>query len=86
MNLALLGAISMACLMTSLFFVRFWRTTRDRFFLFFAIAFAIESVCRMMLGIIKFSSEQEPFFYLIRLCAYLIILFAIIDKNWIKRP
>lgn len=81
MNLMLLGAIAITCFIASLFFVRFWRTTHDRFFLFFAISFAIEGCGRIMLGLSTYTNEQEPLFYLIRLFAFLIILWAIIDKN-----
>lgn len=80
-----LGAIALACYTVSLFFLRFWRTTRDRFFLFFALSFFIDGTGRMMLGVIDYSSEQEPLFYLIRLFAFLLILYAIIDKNWIRK-
>jgi hypothetical protein len=80
MNLMLLGAIAISCFIASLFFLRFWKTTRDRFFLFFAIAFFIEGCSRLMLGLID-SSEQEPIFYFIRLLSFVVILFAIIDKN-----
>jgi len=88
MNLILLGAIAMACFTASLFFVRFWKTTSDRFFLFFAVSFFIEGCSRLMLGLIDYSNEQEPLFYLIRLFAFLIILWAIIDKNLLgkKKP
>jgi hypothetical protein len=85
MNLMLLGAIAITCFIASLFFIRFWRTTHDRFFLFFAISFAIEGFGRIMLGLIAFSSEQEPLFYLIRLLGFAIILWAIIYKNWLKK-
>jgi hypothetical protein len=37
MNAALLGAIAMASLVAALFFLRFWRDTKDRLFLFFSI-------------------------------------------------
>ena len=84
MNTILLGAVAMGCVTISLFFVHFWRTTHDRFFLFFAAAFCIEGGNRLMLGLIDYSSEQEPFFYLLRLVSYLIILYAIIDKNWLR--
>lgn len=85
MNLMLLGAIAMACFTASLFFIRFWRATRDRFFLFLAVAFFIESINRALLGLMTYSNEQEPFFYLIRLLAFLVILYGIIDKNWRAR-
>lgn len=81
MNLMLLGAIAMTCFIASLFFLRFWKTTHDRFFLFFAISFGLEGCGRVMLGLTDYSNEQEPLFYLIRLFAFLIILWAIIDKN-----
>lgn len=81
MNLMFLGAIAMANFTASLFFLRFWRHSRDRFFMFFALAFAIEALIRVMLGVIHYSSEQEPLFYLVRLFSYVLIIVAIIDKN-----
>lgn len=83
-NAMLLGAIATACFIVSLFFLRFWKDTKDRFFLFFAGAFFIQGVERIVLGLNRFSSEQEPLIYLIRLLAFLIILYAIIDKNWLR--
>jgi hypothetical protein len=84
-NDILLGAIAMACLTASLFFLKFWSTTKDRFFLFFALSFFMEGVCRFLLGVIDYSSEQEPLFYLIRLFSFLLILYAIAEKNWIGK-
>jgi hypothetical protein len=81
MNQLLLGAIAMACFTISLFFLRFWRKTRDRFFLFFAASFCIEGLNRAALGLTSIPSEVEPFFYIIRLLAFLLILIAIVDKN-----
>jgi hypothetical protein len=80
----LLGAIAMASLVAGLFFFRFYKSTHDRFFLFFAIAFWIESVNRVMLATIQVS-EDLPVFYLIRLAAFGLILFAIIDKNTFQK-
>ncbi|MGD9765134.1 MAG: DUF5985 family protein [Candidatus Binatia bacterium] len=81
MSQILLGAIGMASLTAALLFVRFWRTTRDRFFLFFAASFFIEGFNRFLLGLYGSPSEDTPLFYLIRLCAFLLIAAAIIDKN-----
>ena len=77
----LIGAIAMACFVASLFFLRFWKDTKDRFFLFFAISFFIEGITRIILGSNFYSSEEEPLFYITRLIAFLVILFAVIDKN-----
>lgn len=84
-NAFLLGAVAMGSLAAALFFLRFWRLTRDRFFLLFSIAFAIDAADRAALASIAFSSEHEPLFYLIRLLVYALILVAIIDKNRANR-
>ena len=33
------GALAMACWVAGLFFLRFWRLSRDRLFVFFVLAF-----------------------------------------------
>lgn len=60
MDLMLLGAISMASLVAGLFFLRFWRDTGDRFFLFFAVAFLVEGVNRAALGLSGDPNEGRP--------------------------
>jgi uncharacterized membrane protein HdeD (DUF308 family) len=81
MNEFLLGANAVAALVVALFFLRFWRSTRDRFFIFFAVAFVIDAVVRVELGLGHWSQEQEPFIYLGRLLSFVIIIAAIVDKN-----
>jgi uncharacterized membrane protein HdeD (DUF308 family) len=81
MNQLLLGAIAMGNLVIGLFFLRFWRKTQDRFFLFFAIAFCLEGLNRALLGLLQNSSEHEPVLYLVRLLSFVLILIAIVDKN-----
>ncbi len=75
----------MADLVASLFFLRFWRQSRDSLFLCFSIAFAIDAAIRLMLGLGHISDEQQPFFYLARLAAFCIIILAIVQKNWPRR-
>jgi hypothetical protein len=77
----LLGAVAMASFVASVFFLRFWRQTRDVFFLFFAIAFGVDSIGRFALGLTEVWKEQEPFYYLMRLLTFFLIIFAIILKN-----
>jgi hypothetical protein len=84
-NSVILGAIAMASLVASLFFLRFWKNTRDRFFLLFAIAFFAEALTRVALGLTTVSQEDEPFFYLGRLFAFGLIIVAIVDKNCAKK-
>jgi hypothetical protein len=85
MDQMLLGAIATAAIVAGLFFFRFWRSTRDRFFLFFALAFWIEALSRIHLGISGHQIEDTPIDYLLRLIAYGLILIAIIDKNRPRR-
>jgi hypothetical protein len=43
MDQVLTGAIAVGWLLAGLFFFRFWRHTRDRFFLWFALSFWLEA-------------------------------------------
>jgi len=81
LNVMLLGAISMACLIAAMFFVRFWQASHDRFFLLFASSFFVEAVNRAALAVSPHPSDGAPVFYGIRLLAFLLILIAIADKN-----
>ena len=71
----------MASFVATLFFLRFWRQTRDSFFLFFAIAFALDGVTRVVLGLTHPTDEAEPLFYLARLVTFGLIIAAIVQKN-----
>lgn len=77
----LVGAIATASLVAALFFLRYWRSTRDRFFLLFALSFLIEAGNRVHMGISGLWNEDTPLNYLVRLLAYALILAAIWDKN-----
>ena len=81
-KLVLIGAIMMGCLTASLFFLRFWKTTGDRFFLFFSLSFFLEAIVRLLTVMVVNFNEERPHIYLIRLAAFSVILFAIADKNW----
>lgn len=78
---ALMGSVSLASLVVALFFLKFWRRTRDEFFLFFAAAFAIDALARFVIAVVPISSEAEATAYLPRLLTFGLILVAIIRKN-----
>jgi hypothetical protein len=80
-NALILGAVAMASSIAALFFLRFWRRTHDTLFLLFALAFAVDALTRIALGLDSVGSEQEPLFYLARLVTFVLILAAIIHKN-----
>lgn len=75
------GAISMGFLVAALFFLKFWRATRDRLFLFFAAAFFILIVERVVREGMEIQTEWVPYVYMIRLAAFVVIILAILDKN-----
>jgi hypothetical protein len=76
-----LGGIATASFAVALFFLQYWRSTRDRFFLFLSASFLIEAANRLHMGLVAASSETEPVNYLVRLVSYSLILVAIWDKN-----
>jgi hypothetical protein len=80
-GLVLTGGVAMASLVATLFFLRFWRQTRDSFFLLFAVAFAIDAVSRFVLGLAHVPDEMEPFYYVPRLITFGLIILAIVQKN-----
>ena len=77
----LFGATAMGCLVAALFFVRFWRSTGDRFFLFFALGFGAFAANRAILAALETDSEGRVAVYVVRLLAFLLILWAVVDKN-----
>jgi hypothetical protein len=73
MNEFLLGMIVMGCLIGGLFFLHFWRKTRDRLFLVFAMAFWLLALNWFLLAATR-RDEDRPAIYLIRLLAFVLIL------------
>ena len=85
MHELLLGAVAVGFFVAGLFFLRFWLSTRDRFFLFFAASFWIEAINRLAMRFTGSWSEDVPAHYVVRLLAYGLILIAIWDKNRPRR-
>ena len=76
----MLGAIVACCAVAGIFFLRFWRKTRDRLFGLFSLAFWVLAGNWAALAFTR-ADEVRTWLYAIRLVAFLVILFAIIDKN-----
>ncbi|WP_395744820.1 DUF5985 family protein [Prosthecobacter sp.] len=84
LNQFLAGAATISLIVISLFFLRFWKRTGDRLFLFFAGAFVflmIERVVRAVMAVETAETEWTPYVYMIRLVAFVLIIIAIVDKN-----
>ena len=81
LNLFLWGASAVASWTAGLFFLRFWRETRDRFFALFAAAFWCLTLNWIGLALTEPPDEARTLWYLVRLIAFVLIIAAIIDKN-----
>lgn len=63
-----------------MFFLRFWRKTRDRLFMIFAIAFWTLGVNWLALAFFN-QDEIRTALYTVRLAAFVLILAGVWDKN-----
>jgi hypothetical protein len=77
----LLGMIAMGLAVAGLFFLRFWRETRDRFFALFALALFVLAVNRVGLVYMIERQMKGDYLYWVRFFAFVIIIIAIVDKN-----
>lgn len=80
------GAVTLGFLVAAVFFLRFWRRTRDRLFFAFAVAFALLALNQALAQWLGAADERVMYTYLLRVLGFVIILGAIIDKNTGKAP
>ena len=78
MNDFLRGAVVMAGLAVGLFFFRYWRTTRDRLFAIFGIAFWLLA---LHWALSSLGGPLGPHAHLFRFGAFVLIAIAVLDKN-----
>ena len=81
MRAVLSGVLTAGFLVAALYFARFWKQSRDRLFLNFAAAFVLLSVNALALGLTTPEGEFRLVVYGLRLAAFLLILYAIYEKN-----
>ena len=75
------GALIFGYLLAGLFFLRFWRRTRDTLFVWFGVAFWLMALNQLALAFLAVPREEMHFIYLIRILGFVLILWAIIWKN-----
>jgi hypothetical protein len=75
------GAVFLGFLTSALFFFRFWNKTNDRLFLMFAISFFLMGIERIVVSFVPVRGEFQFYVYGIRLLAFVLLLWAILDKN-----
>jgi len=77
----LLGFITACSFAAALFFVRFWKSTRDFLFLAFAIYFFAQGVVSAAVLSFPHPNEGSGWMFLLRLLAVLVVLGGILWKN-----
>ena len=75
------GALTMGFLVAGLFFLRFWKGTRDNLFVAFALAFWLLGLTQALLALSNIPVEERSWLYLLRLSAFALILASIWWKN-----
>ena len=75
------GAVAAAFVIAGLFFLRFWKKTRDGLFMAFALAFWLLGLTQALLALTDIPVEERSWLYLLRLAAFSLILVSIFFKN-----
>ena len=79
------GAVTFAYLVAAVYFLRFFRKTRDRFFLSFAAAFFLLMLNLGIATLLGVEDERTGYSYVLRVIGFVLILLAILEKN-LRRP
>jgi hypothetical protein len=79
------GAIVMGFAVAALMFLKFWRKTGEGLFLAFAASFLLLAITQTLLSLGGFVDEERSWLYLLRLAAFLLILFAMWWQNRRRR-
>jgi hypothetical protein len=77
----LAGAVTLGFGVCAMFFLQFWKKTRDRLFLAFSCAFFLLALNQALAQWLGASDEWVNYTYLLRVLGFVLILIAIVDKN-----
>jgi hypothetical protein len=86
LNDFLAGAIVMGFGVAAVMFLKFWKRTRELLFLAFAGSFMLLGITQALLTLADFQDDTRSRIYLLRLAAFLLILFAMAWQNRRRRP
>lgn len=75
------GAVFMGYMVAALFFLRFWRQSQVLLFLYFGISFTILGAAQALMTLLNVAAEDATWIYLLRLSAFLVIVYAIWRHN-----
>lgn len=75
------GLVTAGYAIAGVFFLNFWRRTRDSLFLVFALAFWLMTLNQALPVVLGIPREEQGGIYLLRLAAFVLIIGAILRKN-----
>ena len=75
------GGVAVTYVVAGVYFFRFWRKTRDGLFLSFAFAFWLLALNQTIVTLLGAADERSGNAYLLRVLGFLLILWAIVQKN-----
>lgn len=75
------GMVALGFIAAAMFFVQFYRETRDRFFLYFTAAFVLFAGNQSVPIAWHIDADSQAPIYIARLVGYLLIIIAVVQKN-----
>ena len=81
MAIFLSGMTTMGFMIASLFFLNFWRRTRDQLFATFGIAFFLLAANQVAIALSSSPRDEQLWVYALRIAAFGLLIAAIIRKN-----
>ena len=75
------GALLLSYLMAGAYFFKFWRSTGDRLFIHFAVAFWLFVLNQLATSIPAIADETDGYEYVLRVAGFVVIIVGIVDKN-----
>ena len=75
------GALCAASILAGLFFLRYWKLSRERLFAFLWLAFWLMALNWIALAVIDWGPETRHRAYILRLLAFCLIIIGVIEKN-----
>lgn len=78
------GMITMGYFVAAAFFFRFWVRTSDALFIAFSVSFLLLAISTALTALLSLPYEERSWLYLIRLVAFVLLIAAILGKNFRK--
>lgn len=75
------GVLATGCLVVAMFFLHYWRSSRERLFVFFSAAFGLMAVQWTVSALSGTDEMRYAYLLILRILAFLCIIAGILDRN-----